>query len=273
MKPAPLHYTRVGSLDHALELLANASEETRIIAGGQSLGPLLNLRLASPRKLIDISQVEELRRAALEGPDLVVGPCVTHAEIEDGEVPDVTRGLMAHVARGIAYRPVRNRGTLGGSLAHADPAADWVAAMMALGAGIRLRGGRKQRTLRVDEFIRGPLSTAIEPDEIIVAVCIPELSATARWGHAKFARKPGDFAESMALVVIDRDRGFFNAVLARRAEPPTILRRTAAGLATGPSDDAIDAAIADDLATLEIADEDLGLHRAIIRRAMHGASR
>jgi carbon-monoxide dehydrogenase medium subunit len=168
---------------------------------------------------------------------------------------------------------VRNRGTLGGSLAHADPAADWVTAMMALGAGIRLRGGRKQRTLRVDEFIRGPLSTAIEPDEIIVAVCIPELSATARWGHAKFARKPGDFAESMTLVVIDRDRDFFNAVLARRAEPPTILRQTAAGLATGPSDDAIDAAIADDLATLEIADEDLGLHRAIIRRAVHGAAR
>ena len=273
MKPAPLHYTRVGSLDHALELLANVSEETRIIAGGQSLGPLLNLRLAVPKRLVDISRIEELRRASLEGGDLVVGPCVTHAQIEDGEVPDVTLGLMPHVARGIAYRPVRNRGTLGGSLAHADPAADWVAAMMALGAGIRLRDGRKQRTLRVDEFIRGPLSTAIEPDEIIVAVCIPELSPTARWGHAKFARKPGDFAESMALVVIDRDRSFFNAVLARRADPPTSLRQTAAGLAAGTSDDAIDAAIAADLATLEIADQDLGLHRAIIRRAVHGAAR
>jgi aerobic carbon-monoxide dehydrogenase medium subunit len=177
------------------------------------------------------------------------------------------------VARGIAYRPVRNRGTLGGSLAHADPAADWVAAMMALGAGIRLRGGRKQRTLRMDEFIRGPLSTAIEPDEIVVAVCIPELSPTARWGHAKFARKPGDFAESMAMIVIDRDRDFFNAVLARRAEPPASLRQTAAGLTAGASNDAIDAAIADDLATLDMPDEDLGLHRAIVRRAVHGAVR
>ena len=106
-----------------------------------------------------------------------------------------------------------------------------------------------------------------------MAVCIPELSPTARWGHAKFARKPGDFAESMALVVIDRDRGFFNAVLARRADPPTSLRQTAAGLAAGTSDDAIDAAIAADLATLEIANQDLGLHRAIIRRAVHGAAR
>jgi len=272
MKPAPLAYTRASSLDHALELLASASGEARVIAGGQSLGPLLNLRLASPAQLIDISQVEELRRTSVEDSELTLGPCVTHAQIEDGEVPDVTLGLMRHVARGIAYRAVRNRGTIGGSLAHADPAADWVATLWALGASLQLRGRGGERKLKVDNFVTGPLSTAIDPGEIVSSIRIPRLSPAARWGHAKFARKPGDFAESMAIVVIDRDRKFFNAILARRADPPILLRRTAKALATKTSDGEMNAVIDADLDALKISPEDVGLHRAMVLRALRGAT-
>ncbi len=272
MKPAPLTYTRASSLDHAVEILASAPAEARVIAGGQSLGPLLNLRLASPAHLIDISRIEELCRTSVEGADLAIGPCVTHAQIEDGEVPDVTRGLMRRVAHGIAYRAVRNRGTIGGSLAHADPAADWVATLWALGASLKLRGHGGERTLKVDHFVTGPLSTAIDPGEIIASIRVPRLSPAARWGHAKFARKPGDFAESMAIVVIDRDRQFFNAILARRADPPILLRQTAKALATKTSDGAMTAVIDADLDALKISPEDMGLHRAIIRRALHGAA-
>jgi carbon-monoxide dehydrogenase medium subunit len=272
MKPAPLTYTRASSLDHAVEILASASGDARVIAGGQSLGPLLNLRLASPTQLIDISHIEELRGNSVEGSDLAIGPCVTHAQIEDGEVRDVTHGLMRHVAHGIAYRAVRNRGTIGGSLAHADPAADCVATLWTLGASLKLRGRGGERTLKVDDFVKGPLSTGIEPGEIVSSIRVPKLSPAARWGHAKFARKPGDFAESMAIVVIDRDRQFFNAILARRADPPILLRQTAKALATKTSDGAMTAAIDADLGALEISPEDVGLHRAIIRRALRGAA-
>jgi carbon-monoxide dehydrogenase medium subunit len=270
MKPCPLEYTRARSLEHAIELMAGTAEEARIIAGGQSLGPMLNLRLASPRRLIDISHIEELARASLEGPELVVGPCVTHARIEDGNIPDATQGLMQHVARGIAYRAVRNRGTIGGSLAHADPAADWVATMLALGARIALHGHGGKRVLAIDEFITGPLSTAMSADEAVSAIRIPVLSTSARWGHAKFSRKLGDFAESMAIVVVDRSRDGCRVVLARRSEPPVRLLQTEAALAHEGTKEPIGDAINADLDLLRVGAEDSSLHRAIVRRAIRG---
>jgi carbon-monoxide dehydrogenase medium subunit len=272
MKPCPLEYTRARSLDHAIELMAGAADEARIIAGGQSLGPMLNLRLASPKRLIDISHIEELGRASLEGAELVVGPCVTHARIEDGEIPEATRGLMQHVARGIAYRAVRNRGTIGGSLAHADPAADWLVTMLALGARIALRGHSGKRVLAIDEFITGPLSTAMSASEAISAIRIPCLSTDARWGYAKFARKLGDFAESMAIVVADPSRDCCRVALAQRAEPPVRLPQTEAALARESHKEPIDDAINADLDSLRVGTEDSSLHRAIVRRAVRGVT-
>ncbi len=139
MKPAVFDYARAGSVAEAVAMLA-AADTVRAIAGGQSLGPMLNLRLARPSKLIDIKRIPELRAIAADGRVLRIGACRTHAEIEDGVVEDVTQGMLATVARGISYRAVRNRGTLGGSLAHADPAADWVSAMVALGAVFIVQG-------------------------------------------------------------------------------------------------------------------------------------
>ena len=133
MKPARFVMERPRDLAAALSMIADADSATKIMAGGQSLGPMLNLRLVEPDRVIDISGVPELRRIDRTDGSLVIGACVTHADIEDGRVPDVANGMMARVAGGIAYRAVRNRGTIGGSLAHADPAADWVSALSALG--------------------------------------------------------------------------------------------------------------------------------------------
>jgi carbon-monoxide dehydrogenase medium subunit len=134
MKPVRFDYARPRDLAGALDLLTGDRGVVKVLAGGQSIGPMLNLRLVEPDLVVDIAGLAELRRAAREQGHLVLGACVTHADIEDSRVPDVTRGAMARVASAIAYRAVRNRGTVGGSLAHADPAADWITALITLGA-------------------------------------------------------------------------------------------------------------------------------------------
>src|SRR6202047_4475999 len=124
MKAAAFAYQRPADLNAAWALMANADGATRIIAGGQSLGPMLSLRLVEPDLIIDIAGLSELKQADHDGDELVIGACITHSDIEDGRIPDVTRGAMQRVAGGIAYRAVRNRGTIAGSVCHADPAAD-----------------------------------------------------------------------------------------------------------------------------------------------------
>ena len=119
MKPAPFAYERPRDLNAALSMLAASNGSAKIIAGGQSLGPMLNLRLVQPELIVDISGLAELKRAEVSGGELVLGALVTHADIEDGRTADVTRGAMRAVAANIAYRAVRNRGTIGGSLSHA----------------------------------------------------------------------------------------------------------------------------------------------------------
>ena len=270
MKPAPFAYQRPGSLQDAIRTFA-AQAEGRLMAGGQSLGPLLNLRLAQPKHVVDISRLEELRSATMEGDILAIGACVTHAEIEDGRIPDVTAGLMPHIASGIAYRAVRNRGTIGGSLAHADPAADWLTTMIALDAKLRLAGAGGSRQIRVSDFPTGALSTAIEDDEIITHVLVTRLSPDARWGHAKYAKKLGDFAQSMAVAVVDSARGPARVVLGRRSELPTLLDEVS-GLLTAqghdPSRDALTKAMEADLAEAQVDPGDYTMHRAIVARAV-----
>src|SRR5882762_1908803 len=131
MKAGAFAYERPSDLNGALCLMAKATGMVKIIAGGQSLGPMLNLRLVEPELIVDITGLSELKQAERRGDELVLGACVTHADVEDGRIPDVTRGAMQDVAGNIAYRAVRNRGTVGGSLSHADPAADWVSALSA----------------------------------------------------------------------------------------------------------------------------------------------
>jgi len=274
MKPAEFAYTRAVTLEDALGSFAS-STMGRVIAGGQSLGPMLNLRLAEPRELIDVSRLAELRHSRIEGDRLAIGACVTHAEIEDGKIADVTLGLMPYVASGIAYRAVRNRGTIGGSIAHADPAADWLTTTIALDASLRLLGAAGQREVRVSDFVLGALDTAIGEGEIITYLLVPRLSSDARWGHAKYAKKLGDFAQSMAVAVVDPARGVARVVLGQRAEPPRLMCNTSELLAAqgcAPPLPDLDAAIEADLTHSQIDAGDWSMHRAILARAARDLS-
>ena len=154
MKPARFAYERPTDLASAIALNGREDLAVKVLAGGQSLVPMLNFRLAQPDLLVDVTRIPELKRVDERDDALVVGACVTHADFEDGRVPDVTGGALPGVARGIAYRAVRTRGTIGGSLAHADPAADWPATLAAIGADVILRGPAGARRMPVEQFTR-----------------------------------------------------------------------------------------------------------------------
>jgi carbon-monoxide dehydrogenase medium subunit len=183
------------------------------MAGAQSLGPMLNLRLAQPSLVVDVRGLSELHEVSETRDSVFIGSCVTHAAIEDGKVPDATRGFMREVATNIAYRAVRNRGTIGGSLCHADPAADWPNVLPVLSAVAVIGGAGSRREVPVERFMTGAFSTVLEEDEILLGLRVPKLSAKARWGHYKFCRKPGEFAEAMGAVVIDPERNVCRAVI------------------------------------------------------------
>ena len=203
MKSSDFRYRRPASVAEALQILDSDGPGAKLIAGGQSLGPMLNLRVVQPTTLIDISALAELRRASLEGDALVLGACVTHADIEDGRAGSELGALMARIAGGIAYRAVRNRGTIGGSLCHADPAADWVTVLPALGAVAVIRGLRGERRLPVEAFIAGALTTALEPSEMLVAVSLRRPHPQSLFGYAKSCRKVGEFAKASAAILVE----------------------------------------------------------------------
>ena len=221
MKPAPFAFTFATNAAAASAVLVQAGAKP--IAGGQSLGPMLNLRLARPQLLIDVSRATELRGAHDEGDTILYGAAVTHAEIEDGAVPDATPGWLAAVARRIAYRAVRNRGTIGGSLAHADPAADWVNVLTALGAEVVTRSGSSDRVVPIERFFTGPFATVLQHGEIISAVRIRKRLASAQWGYWKFCLKAGDFAKASAAVLIDAARGEHRVLIGAIERPPVLL--------------------------------------------------
>ena len=223
MKAPRFDYAKPRSLDAAIRLLADRGAGAKLIAGGQSLGPILNFRLAQPELLVDVRGLPELAVIRDEGDAVFLGACTTHTMIEDGRVPDPTRGLLPAVARTIAYRAVRNRGTLGGSLAHADPAADWVSVMALLDSEIVAHGLAGERRIRASEFVRGPLTTVLAADEIITGVRIQKLSGRARWGHYKFNRKPGEFAEAIGGFVHDPERGVARAIIGAIGDAPHVL--------------------------------------------------
>ena len=224
MKAAPFAYERPSNLKAAVALMAETNGAAKIMAGGQSLGPMLNLRLVQPDMIIDITGLSELKQADRDGGELVIGACVTHGDIEDGRVPDVTRQAMQRVAGSIAYRAVRNRGTIGGSLSHADPAADWVSALPALGAKVRLRGHSGYRDIAVEDFMTGALESALQANELVESVRIPTMRASAHWAYVKACRKPGEFAHAIAAVLIDPEAATARVVLGAIEAPPVVLR-------------------------------------------------
>jgi aerobic carbon-monoxide dehydrogenase medium subunit len=228
MKSAAFDYKRAATLRAAAALLAQGSGSSRVLAGGQSLGPMLNLRLARPGTLIDIKRSQDFRALNHNATHVSIGAGWTHAEIEDGVIPDVTRGLMPFVASGIAYRAVRNRGTLGGSLAHADPAADWISTMAALGATIiAVRADGTLVRYAADLFVESAYVTKLGDAEVLSAVEVPRLSTNATWGYHKVARKVGEFASAIGIAILDRQRGIIRVVAGATEGRPLLLPRAA----------------------------------------------
>src|SRR5215472_17008565 len=207
MKAPPVDYVRPHSLTEAIERLAAANGEARVIAGGQSLVAMMNLRVAAPGLLIDIARLPELLSVAEHADAVTLGACVTHAAIEDGRVADPSHGLMPRVASTLAYRAIRTRGTIGGSLALSDPAAEWPAVLAALDAEVILYGSSGRRSLKCSEFTTGIFQTKLADNEIIERTRVPKLSADARCGYVKLCRKSGEFADALAVVVAERARG------------------------------------------------------------------
>jgi aerobic carbon-monoxide dehydrogenase medium subunit len=263
LKPVAFGYIAANDAADASALLTRAGGGAKLIAGCQSLGPMLNLRLARPDTLVDISRAAAMREVKDEDDAIVYGAAFTHAEMEDGIVPDATPGWLGAVARHIAYRAVRNRGTIGGSLAHADPAADWVNVLTALGAEVILRRAEASRTVPLTAFFRGPFATVLAPEELIVGVRVRKRGPRARWGYWKFCRKVGDFAKASAAVLIDAERGETRVLLGAIERPP-ILLADAADIVAGRRD------LADVVthAAPHLSEESQALHAAALRRAI-----
>ncbi len=199
MKAAVFDYQCPADLQEARQALQSADGLAKIMGGSQSLGPMLNLRLARPATVVDVSRLPELAQVRVEGSRIIVGGAVTHAAIEDGLHAPLQGHPMQEIAAGIAYRAVRNRGTLGGSLAHADPAADWIVTLTALDAQLTLSSAGGERNIAMRDFMQAAYTTALEAQEIIVSVSVPDARG-GRWGYYKFCRKPGEFAEASAAV-------------------------------------------------------------------------
>lgn len=218
MKAPPFDYQRAASLDDASTLLARHGEDARLIAGGQSLLPVLNLRLAAPRLLIDIGRIEGLDRIEVSGDSVRIGALARHQAVLDN--PAIARHvpLLTEALRHVAHPAIRARGTIGGNLAHADPASELPACMLALSATVEATSGRGTRSIDAETFFTGLFSTALAPDEILTAVTIP-LPAPPGAFH-EIARRRGDYA-IVGLATAGTRYAFFSVgdrpVLARHA--------------------------------------------------------
>lgn len=202
MKPNAFTYARARSVAQAIDLLGDGAGEAKIMAGGQSLVPMLNLRIAAPDSIVDITGIAELREAREVSDGVHFGACVTHECIQRGQTPDPSNGLMPRIAARIAYQAVRNRGTIGGSLALADPAADWLTTTAALNATVHWTGPEGAQSCRAEDFVQAAYTTRLGPADVLTGVHVPRLSADARWGTYKLTRKTGEYAHAMATVVL-----------------------------------------------------------------------
>jgi aerobic carbon-monoxide dehydrogenase medium subunit len=274
VKPVNFDYVRPKDVEASLSLLARAGISAKVVAGSQSLGPMLNMRLVQPDLLVDVTGVEELRQVKEEADGVVIGACITHSDIEDRRVPDVTGGALPSVAHGIAYRAVRNRGTIGGSLTHADPSADWISMLAALGASVTLRGPDGGRTIPVEDYMLGALEADLRPGELLVSVKAPRLGRSARWGYYKICRKAGEFAHAIGVFVVDPERGICRAVIGATETRPIVIADARSIVADGASE-RFNSRAADDAARSAGMNDPLDrqTHVVALRRAVEQATR
>jgi carbon-monoxide dehydrogenase medium subunit len=206
MKPGRFEYLAPTTLDEALEMLAERGEEATVLAGGQSLIPAMNFRLATPAALVDLNRAGGLADVYVDGDDLVVEALVRHRALEDVATGDPLNRLMARMSRFVGHLPIRERGTFVGSIAHADPAAEWCVLAAALDATIVVRSKRGERRIRAAEFFEGPFTTARTPDEIITAVRVP-LLGSGGIGFQEKSQTAGDFATVATMATLRIEDG------------------------------------------------------------------
>ena len=246
MKAAAFDYVKPRSLDQVISLLQEHGDDARLLAGGQSLLASLNMRLSEPRLLVDITGLDALRGISVQGGTLRIGALATHTEIEGSPLIAQVAPLLAAAAPHIAHRAIRNAGTWGGSIAHADPAAEWPACLLALGGTVVARGPKGERRIAADDFFQGLYATALEADEVLVAAEIPLATAENWFAFDELARRRGDYA-IVGLAITGRRRGGVLAdtriVLMGVDSTPRRARRTEA-LLNGKTFDAAIAATA-----------------------------
>ena len=271
MIPASFEYRRAGTVDEALGWLGEDPDSTKLLAGGHSLLPLMKLRLATPAVLVDVGRIEGLSYVRDAGDHVAIGALTRHRDLEVSDVARSEVPLLAHVAGQVGDPQVRHRGTIGGSLAHGDPASDLPAAVLALGGTLVVRGPSGTREVPADEFFRGFLETAIGPDEMLTEIRVRK--APSGWAFQKFNRRAQDWAIVGVAAVVDgsarvalvnmgsttvRARGVEEA-LSEGASPADAAARAAEGL-DPPSDLHASAEYRQHLATV------------LVRRALEGAT-
>jgi carbon-monoxide dehydrogenase medium subunit len=243
VKPAPFAYAKARSVGHAIELLGS-SEEPRLLAGGQSLMATLNMRLSAPRLLIDLNGLSGLAGIARKDGAVEIGALTRHAEAERSA--DIARHapLIGLAMPHIGHPAIRNRGTIGGSIAFADPAAELPACLLALGGEVVIAGANGRRSVKADDFFKGLFETALGPQDVLTAIRVPAASAQTRAGFAEFARRHGDYA-MVGLAASARADG--KALTEVRlayfgvGATPQRARNAEAALAGGSIDDAVNA--------------------------------
>ena len=228
MIPAQFEYVAADSAEHAISLLVSHGDDAKLLAGGHSLLPMMKLRLAAPELLIDIGGLSELAGVATDGDELVIGATTRHADLAASELVRAEAPLLAYAAAQVGDPQIRHRGTIGGSLSHADPAADLPMALVALGGSVTLQGPGGTRTVPADDFFLGYFETVVQPDEVLVAVRVPRRPGVP-WGYQKFVRRANDWA-IVGVAAIDGRIALANM-------GPTPLRAIAAeqALAAGAS--------------------------------------
>jgi CO/xanthine dehydrogenase FAD-binding subunit len=202
VKPAPFAYDEPRSVEEAVDILARHGEEAKVLAGGQSLIPLLNFRLARPERLVDVNRIDELATIRRRNGSLHVGALVRMAALERSPLVAARWPLLAEAARLVGHPQIRSRGTVGGSVAHADPAAELPAALVALGARFRVVSARGQRELGPEEFFVTHLTTALGADELLVEIVVPPLAPACGTAIVEHARVHGDFALGGTAAVV-----------------------------------------------------------------------
>jgi carbon-monoxide dehydrogenase medium subunit len=272
--PAPFDYVRADGADAALAALVEHGDEAKLLAGGQSLLPLMKLRLATPAVVVDVSRVKELAYVRDDGDVLALGALTRHCDVAKSAEVLAHAPLLAHAASGVGDPQVRHRGTIGGSVAHADPSADLPAALLALDASYVVRGPDGTRTVPAAEFGTGFLETVLAPDELLVEIRVPKATGEA-WAYQKFTRRAIDWA-TVAVAVQARGAG---TAVALANMGSTVLRAAATEAALAGGADAASAAQHADEGTEPAADvtasADFRRHlaRVLTKRALATAGR